>query len=161
MPHKTKYRFYIRKDRLSDPVDIESGYACDYLSFEGLVPAGDIQNVYEETFSEQSGARVYTPSWNDLAYKPYECKLRLLFRGSMALFLANQFHADNRGIKLEYSDTFRKVFATLLMTKKMEIEQERLYGDEPYIVAAYTFTNVKGRTFSQSQFMKVNQEDTE
>lgn len=155
MAHRTQYRFYIQPypqgNTTYSKKDIETEYVCDYMKFSNLVPDGDVQNVYEETYVEKSGSRVYIPPKADLSFKPYECKLKLLFKGANALANAKRFQSDMRGTKVEYSDNFRNVYATLLMTKSMNIESERLYGNQPFVVAEYYFNNISGETFSSTQ----------
>lgn len=151
MAHKTDYRFYIQEYSSPTKDDLEMRFICDYLKFSGIQKSGDIQNVYEESFCEKSGSRVYIPKKSDLASKSYECKLKLLFRGEYPLSLANRFWNELCGTKIEYSDTFRNIYMTLLMTKPMSIENERLYGDDKFVIAEYTFSNIGGQTYSNSQ----------
>lgn len=152
--HKTDYRFYYKRysSAPSDaPIDLEVMYECDYMKFSNLVPDGEISNVYEETFAEHSGCNVFIPDKNDLAFKPYECKLKIMFKGEDSLLKAQAFHRGIRGEKIEYHDTFRKVYATLLMTKPMEIDSECLYGNQQFVVAVYTFTNILGYTYNATK----------
>ena len=155
MAHKTDYRFYIQffpqGDTKPPKLDLEVAYECDYMRFSNLIPDGDCKNIYSEDYAEESGERVYIPAKSDLAFKSYECKIKLLFKGKDALANARQFQDDLRGVKIEYSDNFRNVFAILLMTKPMNIESEKLYGNQQFVVAEYSFTNIRGKVFKQSQ----------
>lgn len=153
--HPTAYRFYAQRypngTTTYPKKDIEQTYNCRYMKFSNLVPDGDCKNSYSEDYAERSGERVYIPPKSDLAFKSYECKLKLMFKGTDALANAKQFQDDMRGIKVEYSDTFRNVYATLLMTKSMNIESERLYGSQQFVVAEYTFNNIDGVTYDSTR----------
>lgn len=157
MAHKTEYRFYIGTDFapgsevFAEDIegifdDIETTYDCDYIRFTNLIPNGDVKNIYQEDYAEMSGVRVYIPPKGSIAHKAYECKLKLLFRGDKALANAVRFQNDMLGASVQWFDTFRNVLATLLMSKSMNIENERLYGNQKFVVAEYTFTNIDGVT---------------
>lgn len=150
--HPTKYRHYIKKysDGQAAATDIESTYNARYMKFVDFNIDGDVQNIYEETFVERSGSNVFIPSKDDLAFGTYTCKLTLLFRGDNVLTNVRNFTEAYQGVKIEYSDTFRNRYATLLMIEKPQVEQERLYGDK-YQVVTFTFKNILGKTFSTSQ----------
>lgn len=155
MAHRTQYRFYIQPYPAGTTTytkkDIETEYSCDYMKFSNLVPGGDVKNVYEEKYAEKSGVRVYIPSKDNLTFSEYECKLQLLFKGANAKEKMMQFQDDMYGTKIEWSDTFRGRYATLLLTKSANIVSECLYGANQYVVAEYTFKNIDGRTFSTTQ----------
>lgn len=131
--------------------NIETKYNCIYKQFTDLVFDGDIQNAYIETFSEHSGVRTYIPDPEDLAFKEYECKLQLLFNRKTCQTDSETFYKAFRGQLVEYHDTFRNKYATLLMIKRPTIQQEKLYSATPYQLVEFTFTNVKGKTFTTSQ----------
>lgn len=155
MAHRTDYRFYIQlypQGSTTYPKeDIEQKFGCDYMKFTNLIHDGEVKNTYSEEWAEQSGVRIYIPKKSELAYKSYECKLKLFFHKGDVQSRMKTFTDYIMGEKIEWSDNFRNVYATLLCTKTPNIEQERLYGDDPFIVVEYTFTNILGRTFSESQ----------
>lgn len=153
--HPTKYRFYAQRypdgDTEYPKKDIEETYNCRYMKFSNLFCDGKITNMYKESYSEASGARIYIPPKSDLAFDAKDCKLKLFFKGGDVQSRVRQFIEDYRGIKIEWSDTFRKRYATLVMSEEPSIEQEKLYGSESYMVVEFTFTNVLGKTFAESQ----------
>lgn len=156
MAHKTDYRFYIQPyptdENPTARADLEVLYGCDYMKFSGINQYGEVQNIYSEPFAEQSGVgNIYIPPKIDLAYKDYECKLTLMFKGSGARQRAEYFQHNILGKKVEYSDNFRNIYMTLLMEKPMEIESERLYGSQQYVVATFTFTNILGYTYNATK----------
>lgn len=131
--------------------DIEQKYNCVYKKFSDLIFDGDIQNIYTESYAENNGVRVYIPDPSELAHKEYECKLQLLFNRATCQEDAEKFYKAYRGQLCEYYDTFRKKYATLLMIKRPTVQQERLYSNTQYQLVEFTFTNVKGVTFSNTQ----------
>lgn len=152
--HPTAYRFYAQRypngSTTYPKKDIEQTYNCRYMRFENLEVDGDIGNAYVETFAEKSGDNVYIPPKSDLAHKSYDCKLKLLFKGDNVQNNVRQFADDWMGVKMEYSDTFRNRFATLLMTKAPNIVSQRLYGQK-YAEVEITLSNIDGVTYSSSQ----------
>lgn len=149
------YNFYIEKyPTKSHParwgrVNIETRFNCEYSQFTEVSFNGDIKNIYTEDFAEKSGEDVYIS--DELAFKSFECKLTLLFRKSTCQNDVRSFMDYIYGNKIEYNDTFRKRYLTLLMTTKPNIKQEKLYGDEPYMLVEFTFKNILGQSFSSSQ----------
>ena len=150
-------KFYIQKYPQGyttfEQEDIEAKYKCTYRQFKDLLFDGHIQNISTETFAEHSGVRVYVPAPEDLAFKEYECKLQLLFNRATCQADSEAFYKAYRGQLCEYYDTFRNKYATLLMIKRPTIQQEKLYSNTPYQLVEFTFTNVKGTTFTTSQIL--------
>lgn len=149
------FHFYMQKYPQGETAfvqeDIESTYKCIYRQFKDLAFDGDIQNIYTESFTEHNGLRLYGPKPSDLAFKEYECTLQLLFDRSTCQTDSEAFYKAYRGQLCEYHDTFRNKYVTLLMTKRPTVQQERLYSGTPYQLVEFTFTNVKGTTFTTSQ----------
>lgn len=149
------YNFYIRKypqgSTTFERENIEAKYNCLYKQFKDFAFDGEIQNIYTESFAEHSGLRTFIPPKEDLAYKSYECKLQLLFKRESSQADVRNFYEAYRGQKIEYSDSFRNRYVTLLMTKQPTIQQEKLYSTTPYQLIEFTFTNILGKTFPTSQ----------
>lgn len=159
MAHKTDYRFYIQPyphgTTTYQKEDIEQKYDCDYMRMTGLSFDGDVKNTYEEDYSEMSGKRVFIPPKSELAFSSTECKLKLFFKGGDVKARVQQFCNDYMGQKIEWSDTFRGRYATLLMTKAPNIESEKLYGPVPIMVVEFTFTNILGYTYESSKIISL------
>lgn len=150
------YHFYIQKypqDGQTFPkVDIEQNYKCRYKQFKDFAFSGDVKNVYIEDFAEKSGSsKIWIPKKEDLTFQSYDCTLELLFDKQTCLEDVRKFDDEIRGCKIEYSDDFRSLFVTLLMTKQPQIQQEVLYGNRKYMLVSFTFTNLHGQAFKQSQ----------
>lgn len=152
--HPTKYRFYLQKypkdNNMSPLVDIEEEYDCRYMSFSGLLFDGDIQNVYTESFAEQSGDNVWVPEQEELACKSKECTLKLRFKDGDVESRARKFYEDFRGVKAEYGDTFRNRFVSLILIKEPKIEYEHKAEETSYLVVSYTFLNFLGYSYKNS-----------
>lgn len=173
--HPTSYRHYIKRypeetesgvETKFNQRDIEQFYDCRYVSFDGLIFDGDVQNSYSETYAEQSGDRLWLPPKDDLAFKSKECTLKLRFRGTSLIeesegtnklvrltaeARARKFFNDFCGVKVEYNDTFRNKYVSLVMTKSPNIEFERLAADDSYLIVSYTFTNFLGVVYDNSK----------
>lgn len=153
--HPTEYRFYMQPypdgDKVYAKKDIEQLWNCRYVKFTDLPMSGELQNVFEESFAENSGVKVYIPPKSDFAYKAKECKLTLLLTGDNCQERLHSIDTSLRGVKIEYSDTFRNRYATLLMTKAPTVIRERLYGNPQYMEVELTFSNILGKTFIESQ----------
>lgn len=131
--------------------DIEAKYKCIYRQFKDLAFDGDVSNIYTERYTEHSGVRTYIPDSKDLAFKEYECKLHLLFNRKTCQTDSEAFYKAFRGQIVEYHDTFRNKYVTLLMTKRPTVQQEKLYSATPYQLVEFTFSNILGETFATSQ----------
>lgn len=144
------YSFFLQ--RLDGALeDIEDVYNCKYKQFTGMTYDGDIKNVYAEDYAEQDGNRIHIPVQSGLTHKAFDCKLQLLFPRATCQVDARRFYERYKGVKCEYHDTFRKRYATLVMTKQPNVTQERLYSDSPYQLVEFTFSNIKGRLYDKSQ----------
>ena len=73
---------------------------------------------------------------------------------------ANESHVQNNeraffeyisGHKIEYHDTFRNRYVSLLLLNKPEVVGEVLYGGSRYREVKYTFKNIYGRSFATSK----------
>ncbi len=150
-----KYTHYIQKypqgTTKFSKVDLETTYNCLYKQFKDFFFDGDCKDIYTEDYAEQSGDRIYIPEVSDLTFSSYECTLELLFKKSTCQADVRKFYEYIRGQKIEYSDNFRNRYVTLVLIKQPKIGQEVLYGDSPYMLVQFTFSNIKGQTFNASQ----------
>ena len=135
-------------------IDIEAGYNCKYVKFEGLSETGKVKNIYTETYAETEELRVYIP--DEVLYENTDLSLTLLFAPDSA----NDSDVQNNeraffeyvsGHKIEYHDTFRNRYVSLLLINKPEVVGEVLYGGSRYREVKYTFKNIYGRSFAESR----------
>ena len=135
-------------------IDIEEHFKCKYVKFEGLSETGKVKNVYTETYAETEELRTYIP--DEVLYENTELSLTLLFAPSSNN--ENDVQDNERsffeyvsGHKIEYHDTFRNRYVSLLLINKPEVVGEILYGCSRYREVKYTFKNIYGRSFAESR----------
>ena len=163
------YKFYIQrysrkhwnketsqydKEDIGELIDIEEQFKCKYVKFEGLSETGKVKNVYTETYAETEELRTYIP--DEVLYENTELSLTLLFAPSSNN--ENDVQDNERsffeyvsGHKIEYHDTFRNRYVSLLLLNKPEVVGEVLYGGSRYREVKYTFKNIYGRSFATSK----------
>lgn len=163
------YNFYIQKysrkywdknksqyvdEAKGELIDIEAQFKCKYVKFEGLSETGKVKNIYTETYAETEELRVYIP--DEVLYENTDLSLTLLFAPDSA----NDSDVQNNeraffeyvsGHKIEYHDTFRNRYVSLLLLNKPEVIGEVLYGGSRYREVKYTFKNIYGRSFATSK----------
>ena len=163
------YKFYIQKygrehwneetskydkEAKGELIDIEEHFKCKYVRFEGLSETGKVKNVYTETYADSEELRVYVP--DEVLYEQTDISLTLLFAPSSTN--DNDVQDNERaffeyvsGHKIEYHDTFRNRYVSLLLINKPEVVGEVLYGGSRYREVKYTFKNLYGRSFAESR----------
>ena len=163
------YNFYIQKygrkywdknksqyveEAKGELIDIEAQFKCKYVKFEGLSETGKVKNIYTETYAETEELRVYIP--DEVLYENTDLSLTLLFAPSSTE--DNDVQDNERaffeyvsGHKIEYHDTFRNRYVSLLLLNKPEVVGEVLYGGSRYREVKYTFKNIYGRSFATSK----------
>lgn len=148
------YNFYMQrypyKNVAYPQEDIEEIYTCQYCKFSDFFTPGQTKNIYTESFAEEDGIRVYSPENGNVTHDSYECQLVLNFIGDDCLKNLEQFIDNYMGRKIEYYDTFRKKYASLIMQKEPKVSDERLYSDRKYVHVEFTFTNFLGKVYNES-----------
>ena len=164
-----KYKFYIQKygrkywdknksqyvdEAKGELIDIEAQFKCKYVKFEGLSETGKVKNIYTETYAETEELRVYIP--DEVLYENTDLSLTLLFapdstNESDVQDNERAFFEYVSGHKIEYHDTFRNRYVSLLLLNKPEVVGEVLYGGSRYREVKYTFKNIYGRSFATSK----------
>ena len=135
-------------------IDIEAQFKCKYVKFEGLSETGKVKNIYTETYAETEELRMYIP--DEVLYDNTEISLTLLFapdseNDSDVQDNERAFFEYVSGHKIEYHDTFRNRYVSLLLLNKPEVVGEVLYGGSRYREVKYTFKNIYGRSFAESR----------
>ena len=163
------YKFYIQKygrkywdknksqyveEAKGELIDIEAQFKCKYVKFEGLSETGKVKNIYTETYAETEELRMYIP--DDVLYENTDMSLTLLFspyseNDSDVQDNERAFFEYVSGHKIEYHDTFRNRYVSLLLLNKPEVIGEVLYGGSRYREVKYTFKNIYGRSFATSK----------
>lgn len=163
------YKFYIQRysrkhwnketsqydeEAKGDLIDIEEHFKCKYVKFEGLSETGKVKNIYTETYAETEELRMYIP--DEVLYDNTDMSLTLLFAPETENDRDVQdneraFFEYVSGRKIEYHDTFRNRYVSLLLLNKPEVVGEVLYGGSRYREVKYTFKNIYGRSFATSK----------
>ena len=163
------YKFYIQKysrkhwnketsqydkEDIGELIDIEAQFKCKYVKFEGLSETGKVKNIYTETYAETEELRVYIP--DEVLYENTDLSLTLLFapdteNDSDVQDNERAFFEYVSGHKIEYHDTFRNRYVSLLLINKPDVIGEVLYGGSRYREVKYTFKNIYGRSFATSK----------
>ena len=164
-----KYKFYIQKygrkywdknksqyveEAKGELIDIEAQFKCKYVKFEGLSETGKVKNIYTETYAETEELRMYIP--DEVLYENTDMSLTLLFspyseNDSDVQDNERAFFEYVSGHKIEYHDTFRNRYVSLMLLNKPEVIGEVLYGGSRYREVKYTFKNIYGRSFATSK----------
>ena len=152
--HYNKETSQYDKEDIGELIDIEEQFKCKYVKFEGLSETGKVKNIYTETYAETEELRVYIP--DEVLYENTDLSLTLLFAPDSA----NESDVQNNeraffeyisGHKIEYHDTFRNRYVSLMLLNKPEVVGEVLYGGSRYREVKYTFKNIYGRSFATSK----------
>ena len=152
--HYNKETSQYDKEDIGDLIDIEEQFKCKYVKFEGLSETGKVKNIYTETYAETEELRMYIP--DEVLYDNTDMSLTLLFapdteNDSDVQDNERAFFEYVSGHKIEYHDTFRNRYVSLLLLNKPEVVGEVLYGGSRYREVQYTFKNIYGRSFATSK----------
>lgn len=150
-------RKFVTEAEDSDVIDIEKGFKCKYVRMEGISENGKAKNIYTESYAETEELRTHIPK--DIVYENTDLSLTLLFP---SVSKDEKDVQDNEraffeyisGYKVEYHDTFRNRYVTMLLINKPEVVGEVLYGGSRYREVKYTFKNIYGRSFAETQMKK-------
>ena len=152
--HYSKETSQYDKEDIGELIDIEEQFKCKYVKFEGLSETGKVKNIYTETYAETEELRMYIP--DEVLYDNTDMSLTLLFspyseNDSDVQDNERAFFEYVSGHKIEYHDTFRNRYVSLLLLNKPEVVGEVLYGGSRYREVKYTFKNIYGRSFATSK----------
>ena len=152
--HWNKETSQYDEEEKGELIDIEEQFKCKYVRFEGLSETGKVKNIYTETYAETEELRMYIP--DEVLYDNTEISLTLLFapdteNDSDVQDNERAFFEYVSGHKIEYHDTFRNRYVSLLLLNKPEVVGEVLYGGSRYREVKYTFKNIYGRSFATSK----------
>ena len=154
LKHWNKETSQYDKEDIGELIDIEEQFKCKYVRFEGLSETGKVKNIYTETYAETEELRMYIP--DEVLYDNTDMSLTLLFspyseNDSDVQDNERAFFEYVSGHKIEYHDTFRNRYVSLLLLNKPEVVGEVLYGGSRYREVKYTFKNIYGRSFATSK----------
>ncbi|MBO8472537.1 MAG: hypothetical protein IAB81_02775 [Bacteroidetes bacterium] len=150
-----EYHYYMQRygtaDDASQPVmDLETDFAgLAYIESTGLSSKGAPKNIYIEDYAESNESRVYVPE--TVCRESTEIKLKLGFGGASRRDTFDSFYDYVSQGKVKYWDTLRNRVAYMILNSAVEPSDDVVLGVQPYIIAEFTFTNLFGNTFPDSQ----------
>ena len=146
------YHFYVQQTDKDGAViadttrHLEGDFAgLSYLSIKGLEIVGKPKNIYEESYAEHDGTRVYHPSDNEdpVTRETTKIALDLVIQGANRRSVYNSLCDYLRGNRLYYWDTARHKKVWLILNEEVNPEDDTLKGVK-YIRATFNFTNIWG-----------------
>ena len=113
-----------------------------YLSCTGLSNFGRPKNVYSESFAEVEDLRVYMPE--TVVRENTDIEFVFGFEKENRRDTFDRFVDWVSGYKIKYWDTARNREVEMILMEKIEVDDDLLKGDSPYIVVPFKFKNLKG-----------------
>lgn len=138
---------YGTADDASVPVmDLENDFpGLVYIEAKGLSSKGAPKNVYFETYAESDETRVHIPE--KICRESTEIKMTFGFGGSDRRGVFDAFYDYVKHGKIKYWDSARKRMSMMVLDRTVEPSDDILKGNNPYILAEFTFRNLFGQTF--------------
>ena len=145
------YKFYMRRygtdDDAAQPVkDLEvdfPGLVCQEAA--GLSSKGSPKNIYYEEYAENEETRVYIP--DTVCLDSTEIELKFVFLGEDRRETYDSFFDYVSAGKIKYWDTARNRLVHIVLDAATEPDEDVLKGGTHYIIAAFTFRNLFGRSY--------------
>lgn len=119
-----------------------------YVSCDGLSAKGKVKNIYTENYAETEELRCYIP--DEIARENTDIELVLAFSGTNRRDVYDQFMTWVSGYKVKFWDTCRNREVEMVLIESPEIEDDYLYGSDPYMTVTFKFKNIKGQTTKKS-----------
>ena len=113
-----------------------------YLSAKNLSGFGKIRNIYTESFAEVEDLRLYIPE--TVVRENTDIEFEFGFKKANRRDTYHSFVDWITGHKIKYWDTARKREVEMILMEKIEVDDDLLKGDSPYIVVPFKFKNLKG-----------------
>ena len=142
----SKYKFYMSRfidGSWESEVSLEDYFdGLVYLSAKNLSGFGKIRNIYTESFAEVEDLRLYIPETVDRENTDIEFEFG--FKKANRRDTYHSFVDWITGHKIKYWDTARNREVEMILMEKIEVDDDLLKGDSPYIVVPFKFKNLKG-----------------
>lgn len=145
---ENKYKYYMRKygtaDDASVPIiDLESYFEGMVIrNVSGLSSRGAPKNVYKETYAETSEVRVYMPE--TVAKEATDVVINASFVGNERRDVYDDFCNYVSQGKIKYWDTVRNRLVHIILNAVIELDDDSLIGNEPFMTAEFKFMNIFG-----------------
>ena len=147
-----EYKYYMRKYGTADDdavpiIDLESHFdGMIVRSVSGLSSVGTPKNIYTETYAEDSEVRVYLPE--TVERESTQVTIRASFRTTGRRSVYEAFCNYIIGSKIKYWDTVRNRLVYLLLDSAIELEEDFLFGSDPFLTVEFRFMNLFGRSYT-------------
>lgn len=148
-------KYYMRKygtdDDASVPIiDLESYFDGMVIrSVNGLSSLGAPKNIYKETFAEDSEVRVYMPEVTER--ESTEVTIRASFRKSTRRDSYDEFCDYISNGKIKYWDSVRNRLVYLILDSSIELDDDFLTGNDPFMTVEFKFMNLFGRSYEANE----------
>lgn len=113
-----------------------------YLSAKNLSGFGKIRNIYTESFAEVEDLRLYIPE--TVVRENTDIEFEFGFKKANRRDTYHSFVDWITGHKIKYWDTARNREVEMILMEKIEVDDDLLKGNSPYIVVPFKFKNLKG-----------------
>ena len=113
-----------------------------YLRAKNLSGFGKIRNIYSESFAEVEDLRLYIPE--TVVRENTDIEFEFGFKKANRRDTYHSFVDWITGHKIKYWDTARNREVEMILIEKIEVDDDLLKGDSPYIVVPFKFKNLKG-----------------
>lgn len=142
----SKYKFYMSRfidGSWESEVSLEDYFdGLVYLSAKNLSGFGKIRNIYTESFAEVEDLRLYIPE--TVVRENTDIEFEFGFKKANRRDTYHSFVDWITGHKIKYWDTARNREVEMILMEKIEVDDDLLKGDSPYIVVPFKFKNLKG-----------------
>lgn len=142
----SKYKFYMSRfidGSWESEVSLEDYFdGLVYLSAKNLSGFGKIRNIYSESFAEVEDLRLYIPE--TVVRENTDIEFEFGFKKANRRDTYHSFVDWITGHKIKYWDTARNREVEMILIEKIEVDDDLLKGDSPYIVVPFKFKNLKG-----------------
>lgn len=142
------YKFYMSRyvdNAWETAIDLETYYpGLKYISCKGLSDYGAVKNIYTESFAEEDGVSVYIP--DNVVRESTDIEFEFGFEKENRRDTFHSFVEYLSGYIIKYWDTARMREVEMVLTDKVEVDDDILLGGSPYIVVTIKFKNLKGCT---------------
>ena len=142
----SKYKFYMSRfidGSWESEVSLEDYFdGLVYLRAKNLSGFGKIRNIYTESFAEVEDLRLYIPE--TVVRENTDIEFEFGFKKANRRDTYHSFVDWITGHKIKYWDTARNREVEMILMEKIEVDDDLLKGDSPYIVVPFKFKNLKG-----------------
>ena len=142
----SKYKFYMSRwvdNQWEEAVSLEDYFpGLIYLSCKGISDKGKIKNIYTESYADVEELRVYIPE--EIVRESTDIEFEFGFKKTNRRDLYDNFVDWVSGHRIKYWDTARNREVEIILIEKVEVDEDLLKGDSPFIVVPFKFKNIRG-----------------